>query len=317
MVVRHLKYTIASTSENQRVSYINLARDLSAMNRQLFRQSRTYKIKSITLIDDNQAKYVQFGFAGDTWAMRNAVKRAYARWNEMNNQVLDDQPGLKARWNDFKPYLSAGHWSTAQGTVPGNVIEVPEDINGNNLRLGEWAHSVFESPDSTSSTDGYEVGILGNHIGSAGAFDYVGLIQSYGDARGTVNRQEPSVDATAASNDPLVNLLDAGTAFDEIAENIIDEGNSPPYWVFNPSGDPGDTYVGGKDNLSGELMFGELNSSSVVGDGLQRLYNIEIPLGVFRIDHQMVSETPVSNNFTIIVEVAEGNYKGIHSESMV
>ena len=168
MVVRHLKYTIASTPQ-QGFSYINLARDLSAINRQLFRQARMYKVKSITLIDDDQPKYVQFGFAGDTWAMRNSVKRAFARWNEMNNQVLDDQPSLKARWNDFKPYLSASHYNVEKGTVIGGVIETPEDIGGGNLQYGEWAFSMFESPDGTSSVDGYEVGILGGHIGSPGS----------------------------------------------------------------------------------------------------------------------------------------------------
>lgn len=310
MVVRHLKYTIASEA-TQKISYINLARDLSAINRQLFRQARTYKIKSITLVDDDEAKYVQFGFAGDTWAMRNAVKRAYSRWNEMNDQVLKDQPALKARWNDFKPYLSAGHY-TVVGTGTGGTLETPEDINGNNLQYGEWVHSVFESPDGTSSVDGYVTGILGNHIGSAGAYDYVGLIQSYGDARGTVSISgSPAVSPPRASDDPLLNLLDAGTQFDEIAENIIEEGNLPPY--ANSAQAPGSSYVGAANNMSGEMMFGELNSSSDA-DGLQRLYNIEAPLGVIRLDHATEGG---STNFTIIVELAEGSYKGIHSESMV
>jgi len=312
MVVRHLKYTIASDT-NQRVSFINLAKDLSAINRQLFRQARMYKVKSITLVDDDQEKYVQFGFAGDTWAMRNAVKRAFNRWNEMNNQVLKDQPSLKARWNDFKPYLSQKHWAADEGN-PVFTMATPSDIAGNNLKYGEWVHSVFESPDGTSSVDGYKVGILNDHSGSSGNFSYVGLIQSYGDARGTVSRLEPNVNATAASDDPLVNLLDAGTQFDEIAENIIQEGDTPPYYIFGGGSNPGGKYVGGADNMGEELLFGELNSSATVGEGMQKLYNIEIPLGVMRIDHALESG---ATNFTIIVELAEGNYKGIHSESMV
>lgn len=269
-----------------------------------------YKVKSITLIDDDEAKYVQFGCAGDTWAMRNAVKRAYRRWNDMNNQVLDDQPSLKARWNDFKPYLSQLHMQAQDGE--GATVETPEDIDGNNLQYGEWVYSVFESPDGTSSVDGYNVGILGNHTGSPGSYTYVGLIQSYGDARGTVNSEEPQVNASVASDDPLVNLLDAGTQFDEIAENIIQEGDQPPY-KLDVGGVFGSAYVGASGNMPSEHMFGELNSSSDV-DGLQRIYNIDIPLGVMRVDHQTESG---STNFTIIVELAEGKYKGIHSESLV
>lgn len=314
MVVRHLKYTIASDT-TQKTSFINLAKDLSAINRQLFRQCRMYKVKSITLIDDDDAKYVQFASAGDTWAMRNAVKRAFRRWNEMNAQVLDDQPTLKARWNDFKIYLSSTHKDAELGVA--HTMETPEDIEGNNLKYGEWDFSTFESPDGvTSGVDGYDVGILGGHVGSVGSFSYVGLIQSYGDARGTVSRQEPSVNTAAASDDPLLNLLDAGTQFDEVAENVIGEGDTPPYYIFNPGNTPGSKYTGGDDNMPKELMFGELNSSSAA-DGLQKIYNMNIPLGVIRIDHAVEGVPPAGTNFTIIVELAEGNYKGIHSESMV
>ncbi len=312
MVQKYLKYTIATDGQNQLVSYINLPKDLSAINRQLFRQSRTYKVKSITLIDDDEEKYIQIGVAPNTWAMRNAVKRGFKRWNEMNDQVLNDQPSLKARWNDFKPYLSPMHRLAEAGGNPIFTMETPEDIAGNKLQYGEWAFSMFESPDGTSSVDGYEVGVLGNHDGSPGNYTYVGLIQSYGNSRGTVNAGEPSIDKAAASDDPLVNLLDAGTQFDEIAENIIDEGNEPPYFL-GPSPSPGSEYVGGSLNMREEQMVGELNVSATAGQGLQRLYNIDVPLGVIRVDHNSTGAT----NFTLIVELAEGNYKGIHSESMV
>ena len=313
MVVRHLKYTIASGT-SQSAAYINIAKDLSAINRQLFRQARMYKVKSLTIVDNDQEKFVQVGIAPDSWAMRNAVKRCFARWNEMNNQVLDDQPSLKARWNDFKPYLSKRHFDAEKGTA--GTTETPEDINGNNLQYGEWTYSMFESPDGTSSVDGYEVAVLGNHAANGpGDFTRVGLIQSYGDARGTVNRFEPNIQTGPASDDPLVNLLDAGTQFDEIAENIIQEGNSPPYKIVpsSPVPTPGGTYAGSGGNMPEELMIAEFNSSSTT-EGVQRIFGFNVPLGVIRIDHEVTSG---STNFTVIVEVAEGDYKGVHSESLV
>lgn len=311
MVQKYLKYTIAS-ADQPKTSYINLARDLSAINRQLFRQARMYKMKSITVIDNDQDKYVQVGIAPNTWAMKNSVKRAFNRWCEMNAQVLQDQPSLKARWNDFKPYLSRAHMLAVESSLPLVTMETPEDMNGNNLKYGEWAHSMFESPDGTSSVDGYKVGVIGAHVGSVGAFEYVGLIQSYGDSRGTVSNQEPTVDASAASDDPLLNLLDAGTQFDEIAENIIEEGDRPPYRTVDGSGTPGDFYVGGLDNMQHELMVAEFNPADSA-QGLQRAYNIDVPLGVLRVDHKSGGET----NFTVIIELAEGSYKGIHSTPMV
>ena len=308
MVVRHLKYTIASGT-SQSAAYINIAKDLSAINRQLFRQARMYKVKSLTIVDNDQEKFVQVGIAPDSWAMRNAVKRAFSRWNEMNDQVLKEQPSLKARWNDFKPYLSTRHRAAVVGA--GGTIETPEDMNANNLQYGEWQYSTFESPDGTSSSDGYEVTVLGAHdLRSASDYDSVGLIQSYGDARGTVNQQEPFVNVGAASDDPLANLLDAGTQFDEIAENIIQEGDRPPYKM---SSQPGNDYCGASGNMPEEIMIAEFNSSSQT-EGVQRIFGFNAPLGVIRLDHSTASGT---TNFTVIVEVAEGSYKGVHSESLV
>jgi len=310
MVVKHLRYRISS-STSEGTSFINLPRDLSAINRQLFRQARMYKVKSITFVDDDEAKFIKIGMAPDSWAMRNAIKRAYRRWNDMNDQVLDDQPSMKARWNDFKPFLSQLHLQ-AVDSGEGATVESVEDIENNNLQYGEWAYSVFESPDGTSSVDGYNVGLLGDHTGSSGNYTYVGLIQSYGDARGTVNSEEPQVNAAVASDDPLVNLLDAGTQFDEIAENIIQEGDQPPY-KLDVGGVFGSAYVGASGNMPKEICVAELNPSSD-SEGMQKIYNLDVPLGVLRINHQL--ETG-STNFTVIVELAEGKYKGIHSESLV
>ena len=107
-------------------------------------------------------------------------------------------------------------------------------------------------------------------------------------------------------------MLDAGTQFDEITENIVQEGDEPPY-MLEKSGNYGGAYVGAANNLPDELMIAELNSSSAT-DGLQRVYNMDVPLGVIRIDH--ATETG-STNFSIVIELAEGKYKGIHSESLV
>ena len=311
MVVRHLKYTISSGT-SQSAAYINIAKDLSAINRQLFRQARMYKVKSLTIVDNDQEKFVQVGIAPDTWAMRNALKRGFSRWNEMNDQVLKEQPSLKARWNDFKPYLSKRHFDAEKGTA--GTIETPEDMNGNNLQIGEWTFSMFESPDATSSVDGYEVAVMGPHEGSPGNFTRVGLIQSYGDARGTVNVTEPNTNRNAVSNDPLLNLLDAGSQFDEVAENITTEGASPPYAMgTTPLVPQGSFYTGASSNMPEELMIAEFNSSSQT-EGVQRIFGFNVPLGVIRLDHSVVSG---STNFTVIVEVAEGSYKGVHSEKLV
>jgi len=311
MTQRYLKYTVDS-STTPRTSFINLARDLSAMNRGLYRQTRMYKVRSIRVSDDDGAKYVQFGCAPNTWAMKNSLKRAYSRWNEMNKQVLKDQPSLKSKWMDFKPYLSPLHMQVVEAGT-GGTLETPEDIGGQNLQYGDWQTSMFESPDGTSSVDGYKVGLLGQQVGSSGTLSYVGLIESYGNTRATVQDNDPNVNTALASDDPLLNLLDAGTQFDEVAENIIDENDAPPY-LLDAGGGKGQCYVGGQSNMRNPLMFAEVCPSETKTP--PPIFNVDIPLGVFRVDHALEAGES-DTNFTIIVELAPGGYKGVHSEALV
>jgi len=308
MTQRYLKYRV-TTSTTPATSFINLARDLSAINRQLFRQSRTYKIKSIRVLDGSPDGNAEFACAPHTWAMKNSLSRAFRRWNEMNAQVLKEQPGLKSKWSDFKPYLSYTHM---QAVAAGNVL-VPEDIGGQSLQYGDWEASEFESPDATSSVDGYHVGLLGQQVGSPGAITYVGLIESYGNTRNTVT-QQPQVATPLASDDPLLNLLDAGTQFDEVAENIIDENDNPPYALISAGGF-GTNYVGGHGNMRFPLQFGEVLSNDNRANPV--FYNIDIPLGIIRMDHSTNAPSGGTTSFTVLVEVASGNYKGVHSEALV
>jgi hypothetical protein len=309
MTQRYLKYRVSSSTTTPATAYINLPRDLSALNRQLFRQCRTYKIKSIRVVDGTPDGSVEFGCAPNTWAMKNSLKRAFNRWNEMNAQVLTDQPNLKSKWHDFKPYLDMSHMMASSAGVGGTIL-TPQDQGGNSLQRGEWTYSEFESPDGTTSVDGYHVGILGQQSGAAGAVDYVGLIESYGNTRTTVT-ETPQANTALASDDPLLNLLDAGTQFDEVAENIIDENDLPPYKLDDGSGF-GSEYVGGQNNMRAPQIFGEV----VVNENRNNssFYNVDIPLGVIRVDHQTYTGT---TSFTILVELAPGGYKGVHSEPLV
>ncbi len=63
------------------------------------------------------------------------------------------------------------------------------------------------------------------------------------------------------------------------------------------------------------LMFAECNVQEG-GQGMQKIYNIDVPLGVIRLDHK-VAAAGRSTDFTVIVEMAEGGYKGVHSENVL
>ena len=315
MTQRILKYTLA-VSDTESTHYINLAQHMSALNRQLFRQCRNYHIKSISINDDDNVgsapdAYVQIGGAPWTWVQKNALKRGFEKWNEMNNIVLQGigQKSLKGKWHDFKPYLSYKHYEKVNDGS--STIETPEDMHGNKLQLGSWEYSKFETPDATTGSDMFQVALIGDHAGSAGAWQLISLTQSYGETRGNPYQQVPTVDSDAR-DDALLNLIDDGTQTDEITENLLSDGSVAPYQILNDGQSGiGELYVGSRNNMPQEQFFGECNFN--VYNPNNRFYNIQAPLGILRVDCKSEDTT----NITIIVELAPGGYKGIEAESLL
>ena len=82
--VRYLRYLLQHDGENAEDShYIDLAKDLSAINRRLYRQGKVYRIAGITVHSTSNA-FVKVCAAPDSWVVRNAWKRGFKRWKQMN-----------------------------------------------------------------------------------------------------------------------------------------------------------------------------------------------------------------------------------------
>ena len=83
----------------------------------------------------------------------------------------------------------------------------------------------------TSGSDTFTAHLLGPHNGVAGARNSIGLVLSYGESRptiGNVGGDAPQMDSDG-DDDPLINLFDAGTQVDEVAQNLDSYGDMPPY----------------------------------------------------------------------------------------
>ena len=83
--VRYLRYelTNSGTPGTETSHYIDLARDLSALNRRLYRQGRDYHVKRITVVSSNTPNggdpsginnRVSLATIPDSWVARNAWK---------------------------------------------------------------------------------------------------------------------------------------------------------------------------------------------------------------------------------------------------
>jgi len=298
---RYLRYelTNSGTPGTETSHFIDLARDLSRINRRLYRQGRDYHVKRISIVSSNtipqpgqNAGRITVSTALDTWVTRNAWKRGFDLYQKMNKMAMAGQTSdLKGTYADFKVYL---HSDMRTGTILS-----PMDNGGNTYQAGDWDYSEFVSPDGTTSADSFEITLHGNHVGAAGNRDSVGLIRSYGEARATVQNTSPNVPATA-DDDPLNNLFDDGTHVDEIIEDLMAQNDGAPYANLSY---PGDDSNGSKPVVVQQTTLG-LDGRTTVG-GFNAI------CGLLEIE----TTSPIASDvYSVLVELAPGSYRGIAAE---
>jgi hypothetical protein len=307
--VRHLRYDVVNSAiaGTETSHYIDLAKDLSALNRRLYRQGRTYHVKKITVVSrdtiagfptsppgpQQNAGRISFSTAPNSWVARGAWKRGFQTFNLMNKEATHNLTNdIAGKWADFKIYLSNDHFS--------GTSLVPIDNGGNSPSSGEWTYSIYISPDGTTSTDGFRIHLLGPTVGTPGAISTVGLIQSFGATRATVDLDQPNVPGTA-SDDPLLNVFDYGTNIDEVIDQLEGNNDNPPYDVVN--------YTGGATNMVKPLVMVD----GTIADGSTTLGGFEALCGLIEIE----SNSPISEDvYSVLVELSAGNYRGIKSEAI-
>ncbi len=294
--VRYLRYELTNSAEagTETSHFIDLAKDLSAVNRRLYRQGRKYHVKRITIVSSNTPNAdnrVSFSVAGDAWVTNRAWRRGFDVWNKMNKRAMENAGSdFKPTWHDYKVYLSN---DMRTGTILG-----PLDNGGNASSGGEWTYSEYISPDGTTSADTFTAGLLGPQNGVAGSVVYLGLVESYSHSRASVFGSSPSVDGST-SDDPLMNLFDDGTVHDEILNNLESDNDAPPYPVTD--------YPGGGT----ELPKPQVVQDTTIMDGKATVGGFTAMCGLIEIE----AKSPIANDvYSILVELAPGSYRGIGAD---
>ena len=297
--IRHLRYEITNsgTPGTETSHFIDLARDLSLMNRRLYRQGRDYHVKRITIVSANTPNgnnRVSFSTAGDSWVTRMAWKRGFDVFTRMRSDASKNLAGkIEGTWADFKVYLSNDMQTS---TLP---VPRPLDNGGNAALLNEWYYSDLVTPeDGGTASDAFKVGLLGNHAGGAGARSYVGLIKSYGESRATVNPDDPNVPAIA-SDDPLVNVFDYGASMDTVINSMELSNDNPPYNIANYPGD------------DGNVPKPQVMQDTTIVDGKSTVGGFNAIAGLIEIECKSSIQNDI---YSILVELAPGKYRGVKAD---
>jgi len=302
MPVTRLVYDITSSASSANPAYIDLARDLSIVNRRLIRQKQIFTVHG-GLMKDSGGSELLFSTVPMTWTSKLAINRSFKMWRQSQKRLHDKTEGFKApKWNDFKVYMDTNHIDSRTLT--------PKFNSTNTHSVGEWNYSTFLQPkliDSGSGTLGFDedadqwtAHVIGEHA-STGVhstndgilvpigYTRVGIIRSWKDSRPTPNENQPNTpifnDLEAMRIDPFSNLFDVQDDDSEYLAIAVDENESSPYRFDRVQG-----YMANEHQL---VSFADNQGSSdiVTVPGFQAL------CGLVRID--VVSE----NNLTLILDV--------------
>lgn len=298
--------------------FLDIASDLSRVNRRLYEQGRNYAIGSIQIFHDlgtvNTGSEITVSAAGNTWVTQNAHVKGEAMWNQMNELVLEDMPSIEGKWADFKIYLTEDMDSS-------NILKCTDGAGGawptSDL---EWQYSKFVIPehDVVQATGVAEpaqeaVVALCGEDDVAGATWRMSLINAYERSRSTVQDPMPNAPTGAAASFYSL-LTDYGGQETELGDILEDANDVPPY--SNTEG-----------NYPGGSVFTTHNALTVVGKQSTSQFQptatigpFIAPCGLLRVASsvQTPESDPVTNadNFKLFVNLVPGGYKGVMSTEM-
>ena len=268
----------ASAGTVQDVSYVDIFKDLSLANSRLYRQGRVpmVRIGTIGPFANPSTLAVIAQPLPNTWAVRKAHQLALREYLRATKE--ERRRSGQARWHDFKVFYEDGMRS-------GNHVLSPVGITTGN---SEWDYSAIDDTGGTTRQFKF--------IGSTDSNCY-GMVASY-DNMADQDDDSPDNPGTAmpyASLHPDVQV--------DNQDHLLDEGDAPPY---NP------------DAL--QVIYPQHMIAQGTGKSDQLMTGwFPAPAGLLKITAAMTfgqdntADDAVGGFF---VEVAAGDYKGVHGTPM-
>ncbi len=284
--------------------YIDIAADLSRLNRKLYRQGYQYVVAGITVTDDvgvTSALDVQIRTAGNTWITQNSWSKGCALWHEMQQEVLADNPSVKGKWHDYKVYLTENQSTGSSG----NTISALDGASGAWPAGAEWNISTYVLPQhdvdaagSVLPAEEWVACLVGPDDVANKRFS---LVKAYEESRATVQDVAPNVPA-ALPNSFYLKLMDDGSQDPELAEVIRDENEKPPY----PNG-PGEYPGGDAFTFAGAL--------TTVARGVKNDFTPTMTLPGFTAEcgllYVSATRSAGAENCRLQIHLVPGNYRGV------
>lgn len=306
-VIRTLEYEVPSGT-----SYLDIMKDLSIVNRKLFRQGMMVGIESLEFgfvgAPGTAIVSLEVQTAGNSWSVQNAHVKGKALWNQMNDLVLEDNPSISGKWADFKVYLDGDHRDQGSLDVVGS--------DGVAVTAGEWFYSTYTLPQhEVDPATGLPLAamisrahLIGPDKTYQAGTDSFGLVQAYAQSRATVSGEEPHTPTGVQTS--FFNLLtDSGSQEPELAAQILMENDNPPYDL--------DNYPGGATQMVAPVTQDICYVTPTLPNGIINSFAAECGLIAVRTKGYNSDGIEVTApQLKILVKVMLGEYKGIAATPM-
>lgn len=281
--------------------YIDLAREMSAMNSRLYRQGMMYHVANITIHDTFTDSWVKVCTLPCTWPVKMAWRTAAKNYIRMLLQLPQDirRTAMRAAtYHDFRIYFNADHVSDPD--TPSFT-----DIEGGNIRRSEYEYTKFTSTDG-GSPDEFTVHMMGEHDGAPGGYVSVCALEAYEEIliAPPLNYEEADFATGVWSN-----LVEQETVSDDLLDDLSDDYDLPPYdqYVFPGAQDGGTKNSIAPWSVRETHVMGDTSPMSAVG-------GFPAPCGLLCIETS--SRADDDNLIGLIIELVPGSYKGIKAESL-
>ena len=298
------------TTSGSLLSYVDVARELSKINRRLYSQARMYAFTGMSYAFRQTASNIAIiectvRTAGNTWVVQNSHVKGEALWHQMQALVLDDNPSISGSWHDYKIQLD-----TQQ--VGPRILEA-RDGQGNLYPNGEWRYSQYVMPQHSVDAAGNPLAAdeLTAVLVGPDSPSKRSLVKAYEESRATLSPDDPNVPVAMSTS--FFNLLtDSGSQEPELALVIKGENDNPPYVL--------DNYPGGDVIAAGPVTVAYSAISTAEVDG--RIGGFVAPAGLIQIEFNAFDNLgdPISPaqmpDIDILLHVAPGYYKGVASLPM-
>ncbi len=299
------------------VNFVDLSLACSAANRRFYRQGTTWAVAGMAL-------HAGPGITGvfdtskipDTWVAKNAHSKSKSLWMKSQDQVLDDQPSIAAKYRDFKICIdtnmstSSIQDSTADPANNGEIM-LPVDRQNFTSKIGEWVYSTIQLPTDGGSAAPDEIllHMVGADVGSAPNIVSAGMIHGYGLSRSRPQLVEPN---TPTEGGWMNDVFDVADVNDEIRIDVSNNNDIPPYRV----GDVDvvdEFYPGGENNQPSTALHAVNYVTGTTVGGKSHIAGGMFGCGLLRFDWDLVDTNSIGSMY-LAIDLVPGGYKGYLTE---